>query len=225
MLVTSASQAAEAGDEPALIVQSTGVPMAVGPNRQAAIELLLASTKLDLIISDDGLQHWALGRQIEWIVLDQNRGLGNRKLLPEGYLREPAERLKTSTVIEHTFTPTTTLHMHLDAGQPYLLNPSSATELSFNIQNNYHAVVGIGFPQRFYQTLKGLGGNNFKSMLFVITMITVLMISFLMMICRLLQQKKMRLNFCHCLKNIQTLNVLSGLYLLKLFCLQSAIRF
>lgn len=63
MLVTSASQAAEAGDEPALIVQSTGVPMAVGPNRQVAIELLLASTKLDLIISDDGLQHWALGRQ------------------------------------------------------------------------------------------------------------------------------------------------------------------
>lgn len=157
MLVTSASQAAEAGDEPALIVQSTGVPMAVGPNRQVAIELLLASTKLDLIISDDGLQHWALGRQIEWIVLDQNRGLGNRKLLPEGYLREHVERLKTSTVIEHTFTPTTTLHMHLDAGQPYLLNPSSATELSFNIQNNYHAVVGIGFPQRFYQTLKGLG--------------------------------------------------------------------
>lgn len=94
MLVTSASQAAEAGDEPALIVQSTGVPMAVGPNRQAAIELLLALTKLDLIISDDGLQHWALGRQLEWIVLDQNRGLGNRKLLPEGYLREPAERLK-----------------------------------------------------------------------------------------------------------------------------------
>ncbi|CAA0274748.1 tetraacyldisaccharide 4'-kinase [Acinetobacter baumannii] len=162
MLVTSASQAAEAGDEPALIVQSTGVPMAVGPNRQVAIELLLASTKLDLIISDDGLQHWALGRQIEWIVLDQNRGLGNRKLLPEGYLREPVERLKTSTVIEHTFTPTTTLHMHLDAGQPYLLNPSSATELSFNIQNNYHAVVGIGFPQRFYQTLKGLGVKQFQ---------------------------------------------------------------
>ena len=58
-----------------MIVQSTGVPMAVGPNRQAAIELLLALTKLDLIISDDGLQHWALGRQIEWIVLDQNRTL------------------------------------------------------------------------------------------------------------------------------------------------------
>ncbi len=135
MLVKSASQAAEAGDEPALIVQSTGVPMAVGPNRQAAIELLLASAKLDLIISDDGLQHWALGRQIEWIVLDQNRGLGNRKLLPEGYLREPAERLKTGTVIEHAFAPSTAMHMHLDAGQPYLLNPSH--------QLNYHSILKI----------------------------------------------------------------------------------
>ena len=61
-------------DEPALIVQATSVPMAVGPNRQAAIELLLESSEIDLIISDDGLQHWALDRQIEWIVLDQNRG-------------------------------------------------------------------------------------------------------------------------------------------------------
>ncbi len=77
------------GDEPALIVQSTGVPMAVGPNRQQSIELLLSKHQLDLIICDDGLQHWALQRQLEWIVLDNNRGLGNEKLLPEGYLREP----------------------------------------------------------------------------------------------------------------------------------------
>ena len=68
------------GDEPALIVQATGVPMAVGPNRQKSIELLLEKHALDLIICDDGLQHWALNRQIEWIVLDNNRGLGNQKL-------------------------------------------------------------------------------------------------------------------------------------------------
>ena len=64
----------QVGDEPCLIVQSTGIPMAVGSNRQANIELLLQHHSLDLIISDDGLQHWALGRQIEWIVLDNNRG-------------------------------------------------------------------------------------------------------------------------------------------------------
>ncbi|MFV5583682.1 tetraacyldisaccharide 4'-kinase [Acinetobacter oleivorans] len=162
MLVTSGAQATQVGDEPALIVQSTSVPMAVGPNRQAAIELLLASTSVDLIISDDGLQHWALGRQIEWIVLDQNRGLGNQKLLPEGYLREPVERLETGTVIEHAYKPTTELNMHLETGQPYLLNPSPRGEHSFNPQSNYHAVVGIGFPQRFYQTLKDLGLKQFQ---------------------------------------------------------------
>ncbi|MEG1709798.1 MAG: tetraacyldisaccharide 4'-kinase, partial [Acinetobacter sp.] len=89
------------GDEPCLIVQSTHVPMVVGSNRQHSIEYLLSKHDLDLIISDDGLQHLALQRQIEWIVLDQNRGLGNQKLLPEGYLREPVSRLNTGTVIEH----------------------------------------------------------------------------------------------------------------------------
>ncbi|MBN6511906.1 tetraacyldisaccharide 4'-kinase [Acinetobacter pittii] len=162
LLVTSGGQVAQAGDEPALIVQATNVPMAVGPNRQAAIELLLESSEIDLIISDDGLQHWALGRQIEWIVLDQNRGLGNKKLLPEGYLREPVERLETGTVIEHTHKPATELNMHLETGQPYLLNPLSNSKPSFNLENNYHAVVGIGFPQRFYQTLKDLGLKQFQ---------------------------------------------------------------
>lgn len=162
MLVTSGGQVAQAGDEPALIVQATSVAMAVGPNRQAAIELLLASTSVDLIISDDGLQHWALGRQIEWIVLDQNRGLGNKKLLPEGYLREPIERLETGIVIEHTHKPATELNMHLETGQPYLLNPLSNSKPSFNPENSYHAVVGIGFPQRFYQTLKDLGLKQFQ---------------------------------------------------------------
>lgn len=162
LLVTSGGQVAQAGDEPALIVQATSVRMAVGPNRQAAIELLLESSEIDLIISDDGLQHWALDRQIEWIVLDQNRGLGNKKLLPEGYLREPVERLETGTVIEHTHKPATELNMYLETGQPYLLNPLSNSKPSFNLENNYHAVVGIGFPQRFYQTLKDLGLKQFE---------------------------------------------------------------
>ena len=160
-LVESGSSAAQVGDEPALIVQSTGVPMAVGPNRQAAIELLLASCDVDLIISDDGLQHWALARQLEWIVLDQSRGLGNGRVLPEGYLREPKSRLNDGTVIEHTSTPSTALHMHLEIGQPYLLNPMASVE-PFNPQASYHAVVGIGFPQRFYQTLKGLGVTSYQ---------------------------------------------------------------
>ena len=115
--------------------------------------------------------------------------------------------------------------MHLDAGQPYLLNPSSATELSFNIQNNYHAVVGIGFPQRFYQTLKGLGVKQFQEHAFRdhhdYSIDDLIFNDDLPII----TTEKDAVKFYHYLKNIQTLNVLSGSYLLKLFCLQSAIRF
>ncbi|MGN9712435.1 tetraacyldisaccharide 4'-kinase [Acinetobacter variabilis] len=149
------------GDEPALIVQATGVPMAVGPNRQKSIELLLEKHRLDLIICDDGLQHWALNHQIEWIVLDNNRGLGNQKLLPEGYLREPVTRLEKGTVIEHAANPVSPLHMHLAASQPYLLNQQDVIK-SFDPTAAFYAVVGIGFPQRFYQTLEYLGLQQFQ---------------------------------------------------------------
>ncbi|MCG2608239.1 tetraacyldisaccharide 4'-kinase [Acinetobacter sp. SM34] len=148
------------GDEPCLIVQSTGVPMVVGSNRQQSIEYLLSKYDLDLIISDDGLQHWALARQIEWIVLDQNRGLGNQKLLPEGYLREPPSRLATATVIEHAVEPTSALNMHLEVTDPYLLNAMEAKP--FNPDDNFYAVVGIGFPQRFYSTLESMGIHQFQ---------------------------------------------------------------
>ncbi|MGN7834089.1 tetraacyldisaccharide 4'-kinase [Acinetobacter sp. 22323] len=158
--VDTQATAESVGDEPALIVQSTGVPMAVGPNRQQSIELLLSKHDLDLIICDDGLQHWALNRQIEWIVLDNNRGLGNQKLLPEGYLREPVERLKTGTVIEHTAHPQSDLHMHLAPSQPYLLNRAGLQTFDPNLP--FYAVVGIGFPQRFYQTLESLGIQQFQ---------------------------------------------------------------
>ncbi len=65
-------------------------------------------------------------------------------------------------MIEHTHKPATELNMYLETGQPYLLNPLSNSKPSFNLENNYHAVVGIGFPQRFYQTLKDLGLKQFE---------------------------------------------------------------
>ena len=175
-LVTQDSLTEQVGDEPCLIVRSTGVPMAVGANRQACIELLLSQYTLDCIISDDGLQHLALDRQIEWIVLDLNRGLGNERLLPEGFLREPKSRLASGTVIEHCNTPSSALNMHLKTGDVYLLNTSQLqhtsqsqiadTEYSssvfFDRTMPFYAVVGIGFPQRFYQTLESLGVHDFQ---------------------------------------------------------------
>lgn len=163
-LVSADAPAEVVGDEPCQIVQATGVAMAVGPNRQASIELLLAQADYDLIISDDGLQHWALARQLEWIVLDNQRGLGNQKLLPEGYLREPVSRLQHGTVIEHAMNPSQALHMHLAPGAAYLLNPDQLEPSAqrFDPNAHYHAVVGIGFPQRFYQTLRSIGVTDFE---------------------------------------------------------------
>lgn len=85
-LVTKESLPSAVGDEPCLIVNMTAVPMAVCPNRQQAIETLLAvHPDLQLIIADDGLQHYALQRDIEWIVVDVARGFGNQQLLPTGF--------------------------------------------------------------------------------------------------------------------------------------------
>ena len=90
------------GDEPCLIVAQTQVAMAVCPNRRQAIELLLSHhNDIELIIADDGLQHYALARDIEWIVVDASRGFGNRQLLPTGFLREPMSRLKGATGVWH----------------------------------------------------------------------------------------------------------------------------
>lgn len=153
-LVTAQSLPLAVGDEPTLIVQSTHVPMSVGANRQQAIELLLQHhPDIQLILSDDGLQHFALQRDIEWVVVDAERGFGNGKLLPEGFLREPLSRLKTVTVIEHQAQARTTLNMHLAVGQPFCLGDHTQV---FDVNQHYHAVVGIGYPERFFQTLQQL---------------------------------------------------------------------
>ncbi len=143
------------GDEPLLIVQETGVLMAVGPNRQQAIELILEHTIPDLILSDDGLQHLALQRDIEWIVLDVDRGLGNQQLLPTGFLREPTTRLQTATVIEHGKAATGTLTMQLKAENLIPLNTTHKNPP--RLAATIHAVAGIGVPQRFFNSLREAG--------------------------------------------------------------------
>ncbi len=91
-----ADQAASmAGDEPLLIVQRSGVPLMIDPDRSRAVAALLAEQPLDLILSDDGLQHYRLARDLELVLIDAARGLGNRHCLPAGPLREPVERLQS----------------------------------------------------------------------------------------------------------------------------------
>ncbi len=157
-LVLPESTPKEVGDEPCLIVAQTAVPMAVGANRGQAIELLLEHyPDLVFIVSDDGLQHYALHRDIEWIVVDGMRGFGNGKLLPQGFLREPLDRLMGATVVYHDARSDryddNTLLMHLTASVPVPLLRANKNLLPQKV----YAVSGIGYPARFFMTLSELG--------------------------------------------------------------------
>ena len=166
------------GDEPSLIVNMTGAAMAVCPNREQAITTLLnAYPNLQLIIADDGLQHYALQRDIEWIVVDASRGFGNQQLLPTGFLREPMSRLKDANVVYHEKANRTTtdnkkaqsnrLTMHLQTDKLQLLWSSAVEIDDLTVaakmpmppmpNSRVHAVSGIGYPQRFFDTLASLG--------------------------------------------------------------------
>ncbi len=177
-LVNATSLPNVVGDEPCLIVHMTGVAMAVCPNRQQAITTLLdAEPDLQLIIADDGLQHYALKRDIEWIVVDAARGFGNEQLLPTGFLREPMSRLEGAHVIYHdkpkidlshyhesskNSHPPERLSMRLQADElQHLWSPQSPIKQIDNVvpasNSRVHAVSGIGYPQRFFDTLESLG--------------------------------------------------------------------
>lgn len=162
-LVHESSTPKDVGDEPCLIVQNTNVPMAVGTNRGQVIDLLIKNyPTLQLIISDDGLQHYALHRDVEWIVVDGMRGFGNEKLFPQGFLREPLDRLAGATVIYHDSRDDryddNALLMHLAPSKiiPLLGNSKSGNDKTLPSQKVY-AVSGIGYPTRFFKTLNELG--------------------------------------------------------------------
>ncbi len=95
MQLNAQTTAAESGDEPLLIAQACNCPVVVSPNRYQACEYLLKNNSVDVVISDDGLQHYALPRDIEIVVFDGQRGLGNGLCLPAGPLREPVKRLSS----------------------------------------------------------------------------------------------------------------------------------
>ncbi|WP_323842477.1 MULTISPECIES: tetraacyldisaccharide 4'-kinase [unclassified Moraxella] len=157
-IVKADSKPTKVGDEPCLIVSETAVPMAVGVNRGQAIDLLIQNyPNLQLIISDDGLQHHALYRDAEWIVVDGVRGFGNGKLFPQGFLRESIKRLDGATVIYHDNRADcyddNALLMHLMPGTP---TPLLSSDRTLHPQQVY-AVSGIGYPVRFFKTLADLG--------------------------------------------------------------------
>ena len=163
--VTPEALPTEVGDEPLLLARESGCPVWVGRDRSAAARALLAAhPECDLILCDDGLQHYGLARDLEIAVCD-GRGLGNGRLLPAGPLREPRSRLNSvQALVGNGLAPralacaTPAFAMDLEPGLfADLHDPArrcGAAELS---GRKLYAVAGIGHPPRFFQTLADLG--------------------------------------------------------------------
>lgn len=165
--LTRDSRAEEVGDEPLLIQLETGCPIVVGPNRTQDAEKLLAETDCNIILSDDGLQHYQLPRDIEIAVIDGERGLGNGQCLPAGPLREPPERLQEVDLVvvngdvrvqDPAINRVQTHSMSLVPSYWQSLMESKQLPITqLPCDNSADAIAGIGNPQRFFNTLKQLG--------------------------------------------------------------------
>ena len=162
-MAVGSNGAALGGDEPALLAQRSGRPVWVGHDRtEAARRLLAANPKCDVIISDDGLQHYRLARDVEIAVVDGMRGNGNGFLLPAGPLREPASRLAEvdAVVVTGNAAPMAngafSMSLH---GKTFhnLLNPAFQQEAGAFQGKRVHAIAGIGNPVRFFDALRRLG--------------------------------------------------------------------
>ena len=148
------------GDEATLLAQKTGCPVVVGPDRVAAAKRLLEQHDVDLILSDDGLQHYRLGRTVELAVVDGVRGLGNRLCLPAGPLRELPSRLREVDAIivnEGDWGHGGVLRSHMVARQVYSIADGIRRSLGDFKGQTVHAVAGIGHPERFFDLLERHG--------------------------------------------------------------------
>jgi tetraacyldisaccharide 4'-kinase len=147
------------GDESILLARRTGAPVAIGRDRPAASQLLV-NAGCDVVVSDDGLQHYALARDCEIVVIDGDRRFGNGWLLPAGPLRETPARLAAADAIvvnggrallDGAFS------MRLEAKGALSLIGGTAKALNEFAGRSVHAVAGIGNPERFFNMLRAHG--------------------------------------------------------------------
>jgi len=159
--VQTDSDPAIVGDEPLLMAQRTQVPVWIGRDRAKVAQAALASSpECNVIVSDDGLQHYALQRDLEIAVVDAARLFGNRRLLPAGPLREPVARLSEvdAVVMNGAHGDEDGFYMKLVSHQIYnLKSPASTSSLQVFAGQTVHAVAGIGNPQRFFNQLQSAG--------------------------------------------------------------------
>jgi len=159
------------GDEPVLIAMRTACPVFVGARRvEVGLALLKAHAECDILISDDGLQHYALQRDVELVVVDGAKGFGNGALLPAGPLREPKSRLKT---VDAVVSNGSASNLKASVSQPVIAMQLKATAF-YNLVDRQSlaapadltgktitAIAGIGNPDRFFNQLSAMG-LNFK---------------------------------------------------------------
>lgn len=151
------SSSAQVGDEPLLIAKRCGCPVVVAPKRAQAVALLEQSAEVDIIITDDGLQHYALARDIEIVVVDGQRRFGNGALLPMGPLREPLSRLaNVDFIICNGQMPQSGEYAMSLAPSP-LRRVFDDAPLQSPLTDPVDAMAGIGYPPRFFNTLRALG--------------------------------------------------------------------
>lgn len=174
--VESGCQPEQCGDEIAMMRHHLSGVIMIDPDRRRALAALDQRDDCDIVISDDGLQHYRLRRDIEWVVIDGSRGLGNGYCLPAGPLREPAQRLqdvdeilingqwRASRSRQQSGLATVSEKAHEFVLQPaYWVNVKTAEQVSLSAgverfqQDDIQAIAGIGNPQRFFQTLADLG--------------------------------------------------------------------
>jgi tetraacyldisaccharide 4'-kinase len=158
ILVTGHSSPEKTGDEPVMIAQRACVPIAVSPKRQQAVEILLKRHKdLDLIISDDGLQHYALERDMEIIVVDGINRFGNGFLIPAGPMRTKLSYLKKADaiIINGGKAEKGEINMFMNSHDAINLYTNKSTPL--HKLNNIVAIAGICHPIRFFKHLHDHG--------------------------------------------------------------------
>ncbi|MGC3871976.1 tetraacyldisaccharide 4'-kinase [Halomonas sp. GXIMD04776] len=152
----------QSGDEPLMLAQQTGLPVVVDPDRPRGAWALVEAG-CDIVIADDGLQHLALGRDLELVVVDGQRGFGNARCLPAGPLREPLSRLGEVDAVIVNGEPAKTLPQ---PGYRMQLRPMHWRHLMDGVcypiekppfSSSVHALAGIGHPSRFFTTLETLG--------------------------------------------------------------------
>ena len=163
--VTQESNPSQVGDEAVMLVQQTSCPMVVGRRRADAVELLIKRYELDCVISDDGLQHYALDRDIEIIMMDEKLGGGNGWMLPVGPLREPMSRLNQADFIVKKGGEDNKSYFGMQLSPLHVINAvtNEIADLSDFEGREVSAVAGIGYPQGFFSLLRknGLVLNEF----------------------------------------------------------------